>query len=117
MNFPCLWAPYIPTLCIIFGIAQYLLHNNLSIIIRLLTAHLSQGRHMGHAAGQGTFFHFTHPCPRRDCLLEDGPRQCILKHFEKPKFKILSFLAFQVSSGVYPVHLQGQYPQVVITYF
>ena len=38
-------------------------------------------------------------------LGSNGPRQCVLKHFEKPKFKILSFLAFQVSSGMYPVHL------------
>ena len=72
---------------------------------------------MGHTAGQGTFFHFTRPCPRKYFLLERGPRQYALKHFEKPKFKILSFSVFQISSGMYPVHLQGQYPLLLIIYF
>ena len=49
---PCPWAPYTPTLCIISGIAQYLVHcTQKSIIIRLLTVIIP----MGHAAGWGTF--------------------------------------------------------------
>ena len=52
MIFPCPWAPYTPTLCIISRIAQYLVHcTQKSIIIRLLTVIIP----MGHAAGWGTF--------------------------------------------------------------
>ena len=54
MIFPCPWAPYIPTLCIISGIAQYLVHNNLSLLLGYQLLIFSTG----HAAGQDTFFHF-----------------------------------------------------------
>ena len=53
MIFLCPWAPYIPTLCIICGIAQYLAHNNLSLLLGCQLLIFP----MGHAAGGDTFFH------------------------------------------------------------
>ena len=47
------WVPYILILCIIFGIAQYLLHNNLSLLLGCQLLIFS----MGHTTGGGTFFH------------------------------------------------------------
>ena len=52
MIFPCPWAPHIPTLCIISGIAQYLVHNNLSLLLGCQLLIFS----VGHAAGSGTFY-------------------------------------------------------------
>ena len=53
MIFPCPWAPYIATICIISGIAEYLVHNNLSLLLDCQLLIFP----MGHAIGQGTFFH------------------------------------------------------------
>ena len=93
MIFPWPWAPYIPTLCIISGIAQYLVHNNLIIIIRLPTAHFSHGTCRW--SWDMPFFHLW-----PDGFLFWGLKQCVLKHFKKPKLKILSFLVFQISSDM-----------------
>ena len=41
------WVPYILILCIIFGIAQYLLHNNLSLLLGCQLLIFS----MGHTTG------------------------------------------------------------------
>ena len=50
---PSPWAPFIPTLCIISGIAQYLVHNNLSLLLGFQLLIIP----MGHATGWDTFFH------------------------------------------------------------
>ena len=92
MIFPCPWAPYIPTLCIISGTAQYLEHNNISLLgCQLLTFP------MGHATVQGTFF-LSIRFQKRSFF--ERKSQCGLKHFKVLKFKISSFLVFQISSGM-----------------
>ena len=53
-NLPWLWAPYIPALCIVCGIAQYLLRNNLLSFDCQLLIFV-----MEHVAGQDTFFSIT----------------------------------------------------------
>ena len=82
MIFPCPWAPYISTLCIISGIAQYLVHNNLSFLLDCQLLIFP----MGHAAGQGTFY--THPGPRRGPFLK-----CLtcLKTLQKRNLKFRNF--------------------------
>ena len=98
MIFQYPWAPYIPTLHIISGITQYLVFNNFSLLLGC-----SQGRHL---TKLGTWDmplvrvpFFTQPGPIRGPFLKESPRQCVLKHSKKLKFKISSFLAFQISSG------------------
>ena len=95
MIFPWPWAPYIPILCIISGIAQYLARNNLSLLLdcQLLIFVMVL---MGHAAAQGTFFSITQVTGG---VLFWSPRQSVLKHFKKPKFESSSFLAFQISDA------------------
>ena len=51
--FSCPWALYIPTLYIISGIAQYLVHSNLSLLLGCQLLIFFTGQ----AAGQSTFSH------------------------------------------------------------
>ena len=90
MTFPWPWAPYIPTLYIISGIAQYLVHNNLSLWLNCQLLVFPWGLPLVRV----TFFQ----SPRSQMVFFWRPRQCVLKHFNKPKFKISSFLVIQISS-------------------
>ena len=73
------WAPYIPMLCIISGIAQCLEHNNISLLgCQLLTFP------MGYATVQGTFF--LSPSFQKRSFLE-RKSQFGLKHFKVLKFQ------------------------------
>ena len=50
-----------------------------------------------YATGQGTFFSITQV---PDGVLFWSAKKHVLKHFKKLKFKILSFLVFQISSDM-----------------
>ena len=114
MTFPWPWAPYIPTLYIISGIAQYLVHNNLSLWLNcqlfvfpwslpLFRVVFPWSLHLITQVPDGFFWR---------------PRQCVLKHFNKPKFKISSFLVIQFSSDAsLPIYKVSKYCQVAVIYF
>ena len=92
MILPWPWAPFIPALPIISEIAQYLVHNNLLLGCQLLIFPYGAYHCSGH------LFSITQV---PDGIFFCSPRQCFLKHFKKPKFKILSFLVFQISSDMF----------------
>ena len=92
MILPWPWAPFIPALPIISEIAQYLVHNNLLLGCQLLIFPYGAYHCSGH------LFSITQV---PDGIFFCSPRQCFLKHFKKQKFKILSFLVFQISSDMF----------------